>query len=383
MNKVCIVTGSRAEYGLLKKLITELDQAEKINLQLVVTGMHLAPEFGSTWKIIQKDGFTIDEKVENLLSSDTVGGVSKAIGLGVIGFSDVFERLTPDIIILLGDRFEILSAAIASCIANIPIAHLHGGELTEGLYDDSIRHSITKMSRYHFTSHEIYKQRVIQMGEQPSCVFNVGAFGLDSIKETKMLSKKDLEKELNFKFGEKNLLVTFHPETITEEDPHKQINELISALDEWNANIIFTMPNADSFGRSLAAAIKRFVHLDPLRRCVHTSLGQVKYFSALSLVDGVVGNSSSGLIEAPSFKKGTINIGSRQQGRLKAESVIDCGATKVEILTALETLYSMKFQKKISQQKNPYDNGGASKKVLKFLKEWDPSIGLKKFYDLN
>ena len=383
MNKVCVVTGSRAEYGLLKKLMFDLGQSENVVLQLVVTGMHLSPEFGSTWKVIEDDGFKIDEKVETLLSSDSVIGVSKAIGLGVIGFSDVLNRLSPDIVVILGDRFEILAAALAASIANIPIAHLHGGELTEGLFDDPIRHSITKMSRYHFTSHEVYRRRVIQMGEQPDCVFNVGAFGLDSIEGTELLTKVQLERELNFKFAKKNLLVTFHPETTSGQNALEQMNVLLAALNEYDANLIFTLPNADNMGRALSSAVKNFVALAPNNRCAHISLGQVKYFSAVSLVDGVVGNSSSGLIEAPSFKKGTINIGTRQQGRFKADSVIDCDIVKVEIMNALKTLYSKKFQTKISKVKSPYYNGGASYQTFKFLKNWQGAAKTKTFYDLN
>ena len=301
-----------------------IQKSENLQLQTIATGMHLSPEFGLTISEIEKDGFYIDRKVEMLLSSDTASGITKSIGIGMIGFADALDDLNPDLILVLGDRFEIFSASTAAMIKRIPIAHLHGGESTEGLIDEPIRHSITKMAHLHFVAINEYKNRVIQLGENPNRVFLVGGLGIDNILKLKLLNKKELESSINFKFGKKNLLVTFHPVTFEKNSSLNQFNELLMALKKLHdTNIIFTMPNSDTDGRIIFKLIEDFVKNNPNSKS-YTSLGQLNYLSCLKYIDGVIGNSSSGLLEVPSFKIGTINIGDRQRGRIKADSVIDC-----------------------------------------------------------
>lgn len=382
--KVCVVTGTRAEFGLLRWLMQEIQSQPELALQVIATGMHLSPEFGSTWHEIEDAGFAIDARVEMLLSADSNTAVTKSMGLGVIGFADAYDRLQPDLIVLLGDRFEIFAAASAALIAGIPIAHLHGGEITEGAFDEAIRHSITKMAHLHFVAAEEYLQRVVQLGEQPERVFNVGGMGIDAIKRIKLLNREELERSLDFRLGDKNLLITFHPVTLEGgASSSVQMKELLAALDELDdTQLIFTMPNADTGGRELSAMVREFVEGRP-NACVFTSLGQLRYFSCLAQVDGVVGNSSSGLAEAPSFGIGTINIGDRQKGRLQARSVIDCQPSKPEILRALEHMYSTQFQQELKTVSNPYGNGGASKAIVKTLADYPLGNILKKqFYNL-
>ncbi len=324
--KVCIFTGSRAEYGLLKPLIDEILNDKSLKLQLLVSGMHLSPEFGLTYKEIEKDGLKIDEKVEIILSADTPSAISKSIGLGLIGYADALNRLKPDLVVILGDRFEALAFAIASYIHRIPIAHLYGGEETLGAIDNSFRHSITKMSNLHFVSTEQYRKRVIQLGEEPRRIFKVGAIGLDNIKKMKLLKKLDLEKQLNFKIESPTLLVTYHPET-TENKSEGDFKEILKALDDFkNLKVIFTKPNADTYGRIIINMIDDYVKRNKDKAIAFINLGQLKYLSCMNYIDGILGNSSSGIIEAPSFKIGTINIGDRQRGRIKAKSIIDCEA---------------------------------------------------------
>ncbi len=382
--KICVVTGTRAEYGLLYWLMKEISQDHFFEFQLVVTGMHLAPEFGLTYKQISSDGFEINAKVEMLLSSDTPVGVSKSIGLGIIGFADVFEDLKPDIIVVLGDRSEIFAAVSAAMIARVPVAHIHGGETTEGAYDESMRHSITKMSHLHFTSTEIYRKRVIQLGEQPQYVFDVGAPGIDNIKRLKLMSRDEFEKSINFKLGKKNLLVTFHPVTLERSTAKKQFLDLLVALNELeDTYIIFTKANSDVDGRVINSMIDEYVQLNSDNSIAYTSLGQLRYLSAMQFVDGVVGNSSSGLIEVPSFHIGTINIGDRQKGRIKAASVIDCLPTYNSIKFALTELYSVEFNAKLKEVQNPYGEGGAVEKIISKLKSLSVDNLLKKqFYDM-
>jgi GDP/UDP-N,N'-diacetylbacillosamine 2-epimerase (hydrolysing) len=382
--KICVVTGTRAEYGLLYWLMKEISQDHFFEFQLVVTGMHLAPEFGLTYKQIRSDGFEINAKVEMLLSSDTSVGVSKSIGLGIIGFADVFEDLKPDIIVVLGDRSEIFAAVSAAMIARVPVAHIHGGETTEGAYDESMRHSITKMSHLHFTSTEIYRNRVIQLGEQPQYVFDVGAPGIDNIKRLKLMSRDEFEKSINFKLGKKNLLVTFHPVTLERSSAKKQFLDLLVALNELeDTYIIFTKANSDVDGRVINSMIDEYVQSNSDNSMAYTSLGQLRYLSAMQFVDGVVGNSSSGLIEAPSFYIGTINIGDRQKGRIKAASVIDCLPTYNSIKFALTELYSAEFNAKLKEVQNPYGEGGAVEKIISKLKSLSVDNLLKKqFYDM-
>ncbi|MBE0508201.1 MAG: UDP-N-acetylglucosamine 2-epimerase (hydrolyzing) [Marinospirillum sp.] len=382
--KVCIVTGTRAEFGLLRWLMQEIQSHPALELQVIATGMHLSPEFGSTYHEIEEAGFSIDAEVEMLLSADSSTAVTKSMGLGMIGFADVYNRLRPDLIIVLGDRFEIFAAVSSALIARIPVAHLHGGETTEGAFDEAIRHSITKMSHLHFVAAEDYKKRVIQLGEQPECVFNVGGMGIDAIKQIKLLSREELEQSIDFLFGEKNLLITFHPVTLEGgASSSAQMSELLAALSELkDTQLIFTLPNADTGGRALSSMVREFVNNHP-NSYVFTSLGQLRYFSCLAQIDGVVGNSSSGLAEAPSFGIATINIGDRQRGRLKAKSVIDCQPLKEEILRALKQIYAPQFRKTLKSVDNPYGNGGASKAIVKTLADYPlENILKKKFYNL-
>ena len=384
MKKICVVTGTRAEYGLLYWLLKEIEADKELQLQVIVTGMHLSPEFGLTYKEIEKE-FKINKKIEMLLSSDTSVGISKSMGLAQISFAESYDELKPDIVIVLGDRYEIFSATSAAMIARIPIAHIHGGEKTEGAFDESIRHSITKMSHLHFTATNEYKNRVIQLGEDPSRVFNVGGMGIENIKRLKLLSKDEFEKSIEFKLNSKNILVTFHPVTLENSTAKEQFQQLLDAIDELeDTNIIFTKANSDTDGRVINQMIDEYVTKNSHKSIVFTSLGQLRYLSALQYVDAVVGNSSSGLAEAPSFKIGTINIGDRQKGRIKASSVIDCEPNKDSILKSFEKLYSKEFQETLKTTINPYGDGCASKKIVEILKSVDLKNILKKsFYDLR
>jgi GDP/UDP-N,N'-diacetylbacillosamine 2-epimerase (hydrolysing) len=381
--KICIITGTRAEYGLLRWVMQGIKDDNELTLQIIATGMHLSPEFGLTYKAIEQDGFQIDRKVEMLTSSDTSVGIAKSMGLGLIGFADALHDLQPDLIVVLGDRFEIFSAVSAALVARIPVAHLHGGETTEGAFDEALRHSITKMSHLHFVAAEPYRQRVIQLGEQPDHVFLVGGLGIDNIKRLQLLDRTALETSLDFKLGVKNLLITFHPVTLETATAANQMQELLAALAQLkDTQLIFTLPNADTDGRALIEMVQNFVKQHPNARA-YTSLGQLRYLSCIAQVDGVVGNSSSGLAEVPSFKKGTINIGDRQRGRLQADSVINCEPTQGSIASALTHLYSADFQSHLHKVTNPYGEGGASAKVVNTLKHYPLEDIIKKtFYDL-
>ena len=384
MNRqICVITGTRAEYGLLRRVMQGIKDSTDLTLQIIATGMHLSPEFGLTYRDIEHDGFQIDRKVEMLMSSDTPVGIAKSMGLGLIGFADALSELSPDLIVVLGDRFEIFSAVTAALVARIPVAHLHGGELTEGSFDDAMRHSITKMSHLHFVASEEYRQRVIQLGEQPDRVFLVGGLGIDNINSLKLLDRAALEVSLDVKLGPKNLLITFHPVTLETATASEQMAELLGALAELeDTHLIFTMPNADTDGRVLIRMVEEFV-TQHSNACAYTSLGQLRYLSSIALVDGVVGNSSSGLAEVPSFKKGTINIGDRQRGRLQAASVINCDPTRKSILAAVEQLYSAEFQNELTKVKSPYGEGGASEKVVDAIKHYVfKGIVKKSFHDL-
>ena len=382
--KICVVTGTRAEYGLLYWLMKEIKTDNELELQIIATGMHLSPEFGLTYKEIEKY-FKIDKKIEMLLSSDTSIGISKSMGLAQISFAEAYEELKPDMVVVLGDRYEIFSAVSAAMIARIPIAHLHGGETTEGAFDESIRHSITKMSHIHFTATDEYRNRVIQLGEHPSRVFNVGGMGIENIKKLKLLSKDEFEKSIDFKLNEKNILVTFHPVTLENATAKEQFQELLDAIDELvDTNIILTKANSDTDGRVINQMIDEYVAKNSHKSVGFTSLGQLRYLSALQFVDAMVGNSSSGLAEAPSFKIGTINIGDRQKGRMQADSVIDCTSNKQSILKAFSILYSVEFQDLLNNVKNPYGDGCASEKIIEEIKKIDLDNILKKtFYDIK
>jgi GDP/UDP-N,N'-diacetylbacillosamine 2-epimerase (hydrolysing) len=382
--KICVVTGSRAEYGLLRWVMEGIRQAPDLELQIVATGMHLSPEFGLTYREIEQDGFVIDRKVEMLLSSDTPTGLAKSMGLGLIGFGEALQQLQPDMILVLGDRFEIFSAVAAAMVARIPVAHVHGGEATEGAFDEAIRHSITKMSHLHFVAAEEYRRRIIQLGEHPDRVFLVGGLGIDNIKRLKLLDRAELEVALDFRLGLRNLLITFHPVTLENATAADQMAELLVALEDLiDTQLIFTMPNSDTDGRVLTEMIEQFVAKRSNARA-YTSLGQLRYLSCIQHVDGMVGNSSSGLIEVPSFKKGTINIGDRQRGRLRAASVIDCEPNRTSIAAALNSLYSADFQKTLTHIRNPYGEGGASERVVSILKVHVSADLLKKqFFDMR
>ena len=382
--KICVVTGTRAEYGLLRWLMDGINKSTKLDLQIVATGMHLSPEFGLTYQEIENDGFKIDKKIEMLLSADTPSSISKSTGLGLIGFADAFYELNPDIVIVLGDRYEVLAASLAAMFGNIPIAHIHGGETTAGAFDEAIRHSITKMAWWHFVAADEYEKRVIQLGENPERVFNVGGLGVDAIKKTNLLSKNELMVKTGIKFGKKNLLITYHPVTLENKTSQQDFKSLLDVLSEIkDIYLIFTMPNADSDGRIIKKMINDFVFNQSERSISFTSMGSLNYLSTLQYVDGVVGNSSSGLAEAPTFKIGTINIGDRQKGRLKAESIIDCEPTKKSIKLAIDKLYGHKFQKDIYSVQNPYGDGDAIEKIMSILSNKPIPEDMKKdFYDL-
>ncbi|MDA9550061.1 UDP-N-acetylglucosamine 2-epimerase [Oceanospirillaceae bacterium] len=382
--KICVITGTRAEYGRLRWVMKYIDDSKVLDLQLIVTGMHLSPEFDLTYQEIERDGFDIDSKVEMLVSADTSSGIAKSMGLGLIGFADSLQQLQPDLVLVLGDRFEILSAATAAMVARIPIVHLHGGETSEGAFDESIRHSITKMSHLHFVAMVAYRNRVIQLGEHPERVFVVGGLSSDNIKKLKLLSRDEFEASIGFKLGLRNLLITFHPVTLEDDTSSSQLEEMFGALNELvDTNLIFTFPNADTGGRKLTELIKKFVK-EHENACVHASLGQLRYLSCIQYVDGVVGNSSSGISEVPSFKKGTVNIGDRQRGRVKARSIIDCKPDRESISLALKVLYSNDFQLMLKTVENPYGDGGASKKIVKIISEYPLKNILKKsFYNIE
>jgi UDP-N-acetylglucosamine 2-epimerase (non-hydrolysing)/GDP/UDP-N,N'-diacetylbacillosamine 2-epimerase (hydrolysing) len=385
IRKVCVVTGSRAEYGILQPLLTLLSADPDVELQLVVTGMHLSAEFGLTYKVIEADGFTIARKIEMLLSGDSPPAITKSIGLGVIGFADAFAALRPDLLVLLGDRFEILAAAQAALVARIPIAHIHGGEITEGAIDDPIRHAVTKMSHYHFTSAEPHRRRVIQLGEDPERVFNFGAIGHDSIAGLRLLDRTALEAALGVALGATNFLVTYHPVTLSKVGPAAAMAALFGALDRFPAaRVIFTKPNSDTDGRIIATLIDNYCAANPARAVARTSLGQLRYLSAVKHVDVVIGNSSSGLIEVPELGKPTVNIGDRQRGRLKADSVIDCADDAGQIAAAIEKALSPQFRAALPSFRSPYHGDNVSARIAAVLKSAKlDDVLMKRFHDLG
>ncbi len=383
--KICVVTGTRAEYGLLYWLIKKLLADKYFEVQLCVTGMHLSPEFGLTYKQIEVDKIKIDKKIEMLMSSDSISGISKSIGIGIIGFADAFSELNPDLVLLLGDRFEIFSAATAAMIAKIPIAHCHGGEATEGLIDESIRHSITKMSHIHFTSTEEYRKRVIQLGEQPDKVFNVGALGIENINRLKLLNKADFEKSIGLRLLKYTFLITFHPVTLEKSTAKDHFKNLLFVLQKYsNTSFIFTMPNSDNGGRVIIDLIQEFITNNKAISVAFTSLGQLRYLSAIKHADLVIGNSSSGLIEVPSFKKPTINIGDRQKGRVHGPSVINCKPSKKDISESITYAMSDAFKKILEKSVNPYGEKNSSTQIVKVLKKIsvDENLLKKGFYNL-
>lgn len=365
--RYCVVTGSRADYGLLYCLMRSIQAEPGMELQVAVTGMHLSPEFGYTASQIKQDGFPISACIESLLSSDTGVGVAKSVGLGTLGFADAFSRLAPDLVIVLGDRYEILAAVQAALFAKIPVAHLAGGDLTEGAIDDSIRHAITKMSHLHFATNAAAARRLIQLGENPGHVYTVGSTGIDYIKQVPLLNRNEVENQLDFSLRKRNLLVTFHPPTLGESSAPEQFAGLLTALSRLDADtgLIFTHSNADAEGRRLTFMVEKFVS-DHENAVAFTSLGQVRYLSLMALVDAVVGNSSSGLYEAPSLKKPTVNIGDRQKGRIKAASVIDCNPEPDAICDAIQTALTLDCR----AVENPYGDGDASRRIIEILKSF-------------
>ncbi|MET3697644.1 UDP-N-acetylglucosamine 2-epimerase (non-hydrolysing)/GDP/UDP-N,N'-diacetylbacillosamine 2-epimerase (hydrolysing) [Bacillus oleivorans] len=377
--KICIITGTRAEYGLLYWLMKKIQQDLDLELQIIATGMHLSPEFGLTYKQIEEDGFIINEKVEMLLSSDTPTAVAKSVGLGTIGFSESLSRLKPDLIIILGDRFELLSVAQTALLLKIPIAHIHGGEKTFGAYDDSIRHAITKMSYLHFVSTDEHRKRVIRLGEHPSRVFNVGAPGVENIKKLNLLTKCELEESLEISLQEPLFLITHHPTTLSQ-NPIEGTVELLEALDHFeNATIIFTKANADDHGREINKLIAKFVSNDLNKRKMFDSLGQLRYLSLLKYASVSVGNSSSGLLEAPYLKTPTVNIGDRQKGRVRPESVFDCSPNSIEIIKTIRKAMEYSFQEK--EKYEIFGDGDTSMKIIEILKNTVINSPMKEFYD--
>lgn len=386
MKKICIVTGTRAEYGLLRPVIDKVHKADDMELQLVVTGMHLSSEFGLTYHEIEQDGYPIRAKIEMLLSSDTTVGITKSMGVAIIGFADYFENNRPDIVVILGDRYEMLMAASAAMIARIPIAHIHGGEKTEGVVDEAIRHSITKMSQIHFTATDEYRRRVIQLGEQPQYVYNVGALGIENIKKLKLMQKEELENDLGFSFKEFTIMVTYHPVTLENLTSEEQFATLLKVIDQHkDIFVIFTKANADTDGRIINQMIDEYTAKNRVRCMSFKSLGQLRYLSVLQFCTAVVGNSSSGIVEAPSFGIPTIDIGDRQKGRISPASVIHCSNCIEDIEKAFELVLTENFRRKAKEVQNPYEKAGTSDDIIKVIRNsLDKGIDIKKeFFDIE
>ena len=383
MRKICFVTGTRAEYGLLSRLMRLVKEDNDLRLQVIATNMHLMPEYGETYKEIEKDGFTIDKKVYMHKPSDDAHGIISSMAEEMQGMNDALSELKPDILVLLGDRYEILVAAQVALIHRVPIAHIHGGEVTEGAFDDAIRHSVTKMSSLHFTSCEEYRHRVIQMGEQPSRVFDVGSLGVENIKAVPLMTKDELEASLDFKIDKQTILVTYHPVTLGG-DPAKDIREFLDALDQFkDLKVIFTMPNSDTGRDAIALAVENYVEKHSNRAKAYTSLGLKRYLSTLQFVKAAVGNSSSGIIEVPSFGIPTLNIGDRQKGRLASKSVVNCGTSKDEVIAGLKLCLSEEMQKAAKTYENPYAKPDTANLIYQELKNVElAGLNLKTFYDL-
>jgi GDP/UDP-N,N'-diacetylbacillosamine 2-epimerase (hydrolysing) len=381
--KICVITSGRADYGLLRWVMQGIKDDPQLTLQVIVTGMHLSKTFGQTYKDLEIDEFHIDKRIELPIDDDSVQGISNSISVAVSEFTKAFKSLSPDLILILGDRFEIFSAACAALVSKIPVAHLYGGEVTSGAYDEAFRHSITKMSHIHFVANDTYRNRVIQLGENPSQVFLTGSLGVENIRRIEILKKDRIEELLKVKFKSKSLLVTFHPTTLDSEAPENQFIQLLKVLTELkDTTIIFTLPNADTGGQKIITMIQNFVEKNS-NSFIFASLGQQLYFSIISQVDGVIGNSSSGIIEVPSLKKGTINIGDRQLGRLQDATIINCQPESNQIRAAIELLYTDDFKKKLEISSNPNDSRDVSGKIIKTLREISlDGILKKRFYDL-
>lgn len=386
MRKICVVTGTRAEYGLLCRLMRLIQESPNTQLQVIATNMHLSPKYGNTYQEIEKDGFSIDCKIpiidEN--AEDNAVTTVKSMATALSGFAEAYNTLKPDLVVVLGDRYEILAAATAALIERIPIAHLHGGEVTEGAYDDAIRHSITKMSHLHFTSTEEYRKRVIQLGEQPNRVFYVGAPGVENIKEFPLMSKEEVEESVNFKLDKNTILVTYHPVTLGEHTAEKDIKEFIGALeDRKDLRVFFTMPNSDTGSQAIVDAINAFVANNSDRAIAYKSLGMKRYLSVMKYAGAVVGNSSSGLLEVPSFGIPTLNIGDRQKGRMAADSVYNCETDKDSILKGLDVIMSPAFKKKAAETHNPYEKVNTAEEIFKVISSYPlEKLNQKHFYNL-
>jgi UDP-2,4-diacetamido-2,4,6-trideoxy-beta-L-idose 2-epimerase len=381
--RIAVFTGTRAEYGLLFWLMNDIQSRSDLELQVLVSGTHLSPEFGMTVNDIESDGFMIDARVEMLLSSNTAVGIVKSVGLGTIGFADALDRLQPDMLVVLGDRFEALAVTQAALVMRIPVAHIHGGELTEGAYDDSIRNAITKMASLHFTAAEAYRRRVIQMGEAPDTVFNVGAVGLEHLTRQPILSLPELSERLNFKISDSYFLVTYHPATVADEHPETTFRALLEALDRFPSHqAILTFPNADNGGREIIPILLEYAKSQSQRILAIPSLGSERYLATLKGAAAVVGNSSSGIIEAPSAGVPTVNIGERQGGRLAADSVIHCGVSADNIAKAMSVAISPEFSRRAASVSNPYGSGNSSKMIVDVI-EATSHLPSKRFYNLE
>jgi len=387
MRKICVVTGTRAEYGLLSRLMRMIKDSPMTQLQVIATNMHLSPKFGNTYQEIEKDGFTIDRKIPIIDEKDKDDAVTtvKSMAKALAGFADAYNELKPDLVVVLGDRYEILAAATAALIERIPIAHIHGGEVTEGAFDDAIRHSITKMSQLHFASTEAYRKRIIQLGEQPDRVFYTGAVGVENVKRLPLMSKEEVEKEIDFKIDENTILVTYHPVTLGNRTAKDDIDDFIAALEERkDLRVIFTMPNSDTGSQFIVEAVNGFVGRNRGRAKAFKSLGVVRYLSVMKQVAVVVGNSSSGIVEVPSFGIPTLNIGDRQKGRIQAESTYNCLPDKVSVLKGLDTVLSKEFRELASKVHNPYEKANTAEEIFKVISTYPiEQLNQKHFYDIQ
>ncbi len=382
MKKICFFTGTRAEFGLLRPLMQAVKAEADMELQIVAMAMHMSPEFGLTYQEIEEAGFEINQKIESLVPGDDAAAVNKSMAMVTMALADVLPRMQPDIAIILGDRSEMLATASACAVANIPIAHIHGGEVTAAAYDDAFRHAITKMSYWHFTSTEPYRRRVIQLGEDPSRVHNVGAIGIDSIRGLDLMSREQFEESIDFTLGYKNFLLTYHPVTLGNTRAHDQINAVLSALESFpETHVIFTYANSDKDGMIINKQIENYVQQNPERTVSFQSLGQLRYLSALQYVDAVIGNSSSGIIEVPYFGIATVNIGDRQAGRIFGESVIQSGTTTAEISEAMQL--ALEFKKNKKEVAHLYGDGHATEKIMEVLRQATNPDLKKGFYDVN
>lgn len=386
MRKLCVVTGTRAEYGLLSRLMRMIKDSNQTHLQIIATNMHLSPKYGNTYQEIEKDGFIIDKKIPILKEGkDDANATLKSMAKALAGFADAYDELKPDMVVVLGDRYEILAATTAALIERIPIAHIHGGEITEGAYDDAIRHSITKMSHLHFVSTQDYRRRIIQLGEQPETVWYVGALGVENIKKLPLMSKAEIEESINFKLDWNTILVTYHPVTLGTHTAEHDIKEFVAALEKRkDLRIVFTMPNSDTGAQAIVDAINAFVANNSDRAVAYKSLGIKRYLSVMKYVGAVVGNSSSGLVEVPSFGIPTLNIGDRQKGRIAAESVYNCQTDTESILKGLDVIMSPGFIQKAKRIHNPYDKEGTAQKIFDVISTYPlEQLKQKHFYDIR